>query len=121
MSSTQVTADSFLSQIQAFAPSVYQLLTTYPARLKVSLASGDVMNSYGVSFTIVLTVKVLIEQCPSCAETQFDAPTFDCRWHRFQKRWMKISDAEGRTTESALKNLDRVIGLWMTGRERRAA
>ncbi len=119
--SQNTTGNSFLSQVQTLAPSVYQLLTTSPSRLKASLASGDVLNTYGVSFTVVLTIKVLIEQCPSCAETQFNAPTFDCRWHRFQKRWMKIADAEGRTTENALKSLDRVVNLWLIGRERKAA
>lgn len=113
--------DVFFLQLPQIAPAIAEFLKTYPSTLKASITSGDVTGSYGVRMTIVIAAEVLIEQCPSCAETQFDAPTFDCRWHRFEKRWMQIADAEGSTTEKAMRNLDRVVALWMAGRETRRA
>jgi hypothetical protein len=72
---------------------------------------------YGRGFTFHLKLEVLVEQCLTCFETQWSAPTFDCRWHRFEKRFMQTADAEAPTLENALRKLEAVSAM----EQRRAA
>lgn len=90
------TSLDFLSQVSALAP-------TKVAEL--------------ISSTARITLELLIEQCLTCFETQFSQPTLDCRWHRFEKRFMQVADAEAPTLEKALRKLESAMAI----RERQAA
>lgn len=54
-----------------------------------AVSSHDVTGGYGRGFTFYLKLELLVEQCLSCFETQWSQPTFDCRWHRFEKRYIR--------------------------------
>lgn len=97
---------TFLQQVSVIAPSVHRLLQDRTARLTASISSHDVTGGYGRGFTFYLKLEILIEQCLTCCETQFSEPSLDCRWHRFEPRFMQIADAEAPTIEKALKKLD---------------
>lgn len=111
------TSLDFLSQVQLLAPSIHQLITSKAARITAAITSHDVTGGYGRGFTFHLKLELLIEQCLTCFETATSAPRFDCRWHRFEKRFMQIADAEAPTLEKALRKLEVVSGM----EERRAA
>lgn len=96
----------FLHQVQNLAPNIFHLLNSKVARITAAIASHDVVNGYGRGFTFHLKLELLIEQCLSCCETQFSQPTFDCRWHRFEKRFMQVADAEAPTLEKALMKIE---------------
>lgn len=102
------TSPDLFAQVQQIAPTVAALLATRTARLTASMTSHDVTGGYGRGFTFHLKLEVLVEQCLTCFETQWSAPTFDCRWHRFEKRFMQIADAEAPTLENALRKLEAV-------------
>ena len=110
---------SFLAQVQAIAPTIYRQLTAQAARITASVQSHDVVNGYGRGFTFHLKFEILIEQCLTCYETQFSQPSFDCRWHRFESRFMQTADAEAPTLETALRKLESVVAF--RGQERMAA
>lgn len=111
------TSPDFLSQVSALAPTVAQLINSKTGRITAAVTSHDVTGGYGRGFTFYLKLELLVEQCLSCFETQFSQPTFDCRWHRFEKRFMQVADAEAPTLEKALRKLEMALAI----RERRAA
>ena len=98
---------SFLDQVVQLAPSISALINSKHARLTAAVTSHDVTGGYGRGFTFNLKLELLIEQCLTCCETSFSQPTFDCRWHRFESRFMQIADAEAPTLERALLKLER--------------
>lgn len=110
---------TFLAQVQAIAPMIFRQLNAQTARITASVQSHDVVNGYGRGFTFHLKFEILIEQCLTCCETQFSQPSFDCRWHRFESRFMQIADAEAPTLERALRKLESVAAF--RGQERMAA
>ena len=75
------------------------------------------LNGYGRGLTFHLKIELLIEQCLHCFETSTGEPRFDCRWHRFEQRFMQIADAEAQTLEKALAKLESAMFI----RDRRAA
>lgn len=97
---------SFLDQVQSLAPSIFHLINSKVARITAAVASHDVTGGYGRGFTFHLKLELLIEQCLNCCETQFSQPHFDCRWHRFENRFMQIADAEAPTLEKALAKIE---------------
>jgi len=105
------TSPDFLAQVAELAPSIHNLITSKHARLRAAVTSHDVTLGYGRGFTFHLWLDVLVEQCLTCFETAASAPRFDCRWHRFEKRFMQIADAEAPTLEKALRKLDAASGL----------
>lgn len=111
------TAIPFLEQVAELAPTISTLLNSKTAKLTAAVSSHDAVNGYGRGFTFHLKLELLVEQCLTCFETQFSQPTFDCRWHRFEKRYMQIADAEAPTLEKALRKLETAIQI----RERMAA
>ncbi len=111
------TAHSFLEQVAELAPTISNLLNSKSGRITAAVTSHDVTGGYGRGFTFHLKLELLVEQCLSCFETQFSQPTLDCRWHRFEKRFMQIADAEAPTLEKALRKLETAIQI----RERMAA
>lgn len=108
---------SLLAQVQALAPTIHNLFTTKTARITAAISSHDVTKGYGIGFTFHLKLELLIEQCLTCFETQYSEPRFDCRWHRFEIRFMQIADAEASTLDGALRKLESAMII----RERRAA
>lgn len=118
MNGFQSNPDSFLEQVAKLAPTVRHLLNTKTARITAAIASHDVTGGYGRGFTFHLKLELLVEQCLACAETQWSAPTLNCRWHRFEKRFMQIADAEAPTLERALAKIEALIGF---GQELRRA
>lgn len=101
------TADSFLEQVFNLAPSISALINSKHARLTAAVTSHDVTGGYGRGFTFNLKLELLIQQCLTCCETEYSQPSFDCRWHRFETRFMQIADAEAPTLERALLKLER--------------
>lgn len=106
-------------QIQAIAPTVFDLLSRNVARVTSAITSSDVVNGYGKRFLYYLKLEILLKQCRHCGETQFSRPHFDCRWHErnMEARFMQIADAEGATLEGALRKLEAAMMI----RERMAA
>lgn len=117
MADTFNTAPDFVAQVQSLAPSIHQLITNKAARLTAALTTHDVTGGYGRGFTFHLKLELLIEQCLTCFETATSRPSFNCRWHRFEKRFMQIADAEAPTLEKALRKLEAVSAM----EQRRAA
>jgi hypothetical protein len=107
----QESSSLFLSQVSEFAPGVSALLASKHCRLTASIASHDVTNGYGKGFTFYLKLELLLEQCRGCFETPLTAPVFDCRWHRFETRFMQIADAEASTLEKALAKLESAMAI----------
>jgi hypothetical protein len=116
MSAFQITQPSFLEQVQQLAPSIFQFITAKHARITAAVTSHDVTMGYGRGFTFHLKLELLVEQCLTCFETPF-TQSLDCRWHRFEKRFMQVADAEAPTLEKALVKLEAA----MFTRERRMA
>ena len=117
MAENSIPQFSFLGQVAELAPTISNLLNSKTGRITAAVSSHDVTGGYGRGFTFYLKLELLVEQCLTCFETQFSAPTFDCRWHRFEKRFMQIADAEAPTLEKALRKLEAALAI----RERRAA
>jgi len=117
MSDASNTSLDFLAQVRLLAPTIHNLLTSKSARITAAVTTHDVTGGYGRGFTFHLKLELLIEQCLTCFETQFSKPTFDCRWHRFEKRFMQIADAEAPALDKALVKLESAIQI----RERMAA
>lgn len=109
MTTTKDTDNAFLTQVEQIAPSIHQLITKKHSRLTMSVTSHDVTGGYGSGFTFHLKLEMFIEQCMHCFETATSPPSFDCRWHKFEKRYMQIADAEAPTLEKALRKLNMVI------------
>lgn len=107
MSNDQITQPAFLEQVAELAPVISSLINSKHARLTAAVTSHDVVNGYGRGFTFNLKLELLLEQCLTCGETQFSQPSFDCRWHRFESRFMQVADAEAPTLERALLKLER--------------
>lgn len=118
MAENSITQHSFLEQVASLAPTIHYLLNTKTARITAAVASHDVTGGYGRGFTFHLKLELLVEQCLMCFETQWSAPSFDCRWHRLEKRFMQIADAEAVTLEKALAKIEAAISF---GRELRRA
>ena len=97
-----------LEEITKSAPSIAALLNSKTARLTASMQSHDVTGGYGRGFTFHVKLEVLVEQCLFCFETSTSKPSFDCRWHRFESRFMQIADAEAPTFENAIRKLESV-------------
>lgn len=116
---TKPTESILFAQVRELAPSIHGLLNSRTARLRASLTSHDVTGGYGVGFTYVLFLDLLIEQCRTCGETQLSEPILECKYHRFDTRFMQIADAEAPTLEKALRKLDAVAALRLG--ERKAA
>lgn len=98
---------SFLDQVAQLAPNVSAFINSKHARITAAVTSHDVVNGYGRGFTFNLKLELLIQQCLTCCETEYSQPSFDCRWHRFESRFMQIADAEAPTLERALLKLER--------------
>lgn len=107
MLTNQITQPSFLEQVTNLAPSVSAFINSKHARLTAAVISHDVTGGYGRGFTFNLKLELLIQQCLNCCETEYSQPSFDCRWHRFETRFMQIADAEAPTLERALLKLER--------------
>lgn len=112
---------TIMAQLASTAPNVHELLRTRPARIRASVTSGDVINGYGFSLSMTLTVEVLTERCDNCGETQFTAPVFDCRRHRFSREWQHIADVSAPSLVEALAALNVAVYEWTQKVERRAA
>lgn len=112
---------TIMAQLASTAPNIHELLRTRPARIRASVASGDVVNGYGFSLSMTLTVEVLTEKCDHCGETQFTAPVFDCRRHRFTRDWQHIADTSAPSLVEALTALDAAVYAWTQKVDRRAA
>ena len=106
MTARQNSQSTFLEQVATLAPNIFHLLTSKTARITAAVASHDVTGGYGRGFTFHLKLELLIEQCLTCCETQFSQPSLNCRWHRFEKRFMQIADAEAPTLERALAKIE---------------
>lgn len=110
-----------LAQISIIAPNLAELLRSRASRLKATVTSGDAINGYGFTLVMVLRVEVLTDRCQHCGETQFSAPVFDCRQHRFIREWQQIADTAAPSLADALIVLDEKIEQWTERIERRAA
>lgn len=108
---TQAIDSLFGSSITAIAPGVSALLNSRHCRLTASITSHDVTKGYGRGFTFHLKLEMLIEQCLSCFETPQTQPNFDCKWHRFEMRFMQVADAEASTLEKALAKLESAMAI----------
>lgn len=106
MIATQSKPDSFLDQVAQLAPNISGLIQSKHARITAAVTSHDVVNGYGRGFTFNLKLELLVQQCLNCCETAFSQPTFDCRWHRYESRFMQVADAEAPTLEKALRKLE---------------
>jgi hypothetical protein len=106
MTAPKNTDSPFLAQVLQLAPTVHALISSNHARLTTAITSHDATGGYGRGFTFHLKLELLIEQCLTCFETATSAPQFDCRWHRFETRYMQIADAEAPTLEKALGKLN---------------
>lgn len=95
-----------IEQIELLAPKIHGLLNSKHARVTASVTSHDVTKGYGRGFTYNVKFEILIEQCLNCFETPYTEPSFDCRWHRFESRYMQIADAEASTLEKAIMKLE---------------
>ncbi len=108
----------FFVQLSDVAPSVHTLLRTYPSRIRAQFATGDVVNTYGVSIIFQVFIDVLTHTCKGCGETQFSPPNFgDCPNHRFKTDWSEI--ASGEATEGsaeALRKANVLAAEWLAKR-----
>lgn len=111
MTENSIPQTSLLEQISKLAPTINQLLTGKTARITATISSHGVTGGYGRGFTFHLKFELLIEQCLNCFETQWSQPTLDCRWHRFEKRFMQIADAEASTLEAGLSKLESALQI----------
>lgn len=121
MAEKSITQFSFLEQVAALAPTVFNLINSKHARITAAVTSHDAVNGYGRGFTFYLKLELYLEQCQLCGETQFSRPVLECYGHRVERRYMQIADAEGRTLERALVKLEMALDKGNQQKERMAA
>ena len=109
---------TILDSLATFAPATAQLLRHRAGRLRVTLTTGDALNTYGVSLELTAILELLVHRCKYCGETEYSEPAFSCLGHRFETQWQPLAEA---TTPSLIECLAKMEVSAREMQARRAA